>query len=248
VAFGQVVARSPKALEELHVVGIEYGVDLDALEIPARLKKEVEEIPPTLLKRQVERPVPLELEPIPAPEQGGDQRVLARLQRDFECGLRSGCPRIGQVSGGTASQTRIDVAGPGHQGEFLSSGSDRLHGEARRPDVLTPADWAGRGPVEAVPLPEDEAAAETPGRLHAEQFRRPPERAGDVGEVIGDLLLRDPDEARGLAGSARPLAEVAKERFTDGDRALCRWALASRRGHAARVLHLGSINRRRSVR
>jgi hypothetical protein len=45
--------------------------------------------------------------------------------------------------------------------------------------------------------------------------------------VIGDLLLRDPDEARELVGSARTLAEVAKKRFTDRDRALCRWALAS---------------------
>jgi hypothetical protein len=62
-----------------------------------------------------------------------------------------------------------------------------------------------------------------------------------VGEVIGDLLLRDPDEARELVGGARALAEVAKERFTDGDRALRRGALASRRGHAARVPHLRPI-------
>ena len=107
--------------------------------------------------------------------------------------------------------------------------------------MLAPADRARRGPVEAVPLPEDEAAAETPGRLHAEPLRRRPERAGDVGEVIGDLLLRDPDEARELVGSARTLAEMAEERFTDGDRALCRRALASRRSHLARVAHFGSI-------
>jgi hypothetical protein len=43
-----------------------------------------------------------------------------------------------------------------------------------------------------------------------------------VGKVISDLLLRDPDEARELVGGAWALAEVAKERFTDGDRALCR--------------------------
>jgi len=73
MAFGQVVARGPKALVELHVVGLEHRVDLDALEMPARLKKEIEEIPPALLKRQVERPVPFEFEPIPALEQGTGQ-------------------------------------------------------------------------------------------------------------------------------------------------------------------------------
>jgi hypothetical protein len=129
----------------------------------------------------------------------------------------------------------IDIAAPQHQREFRRSSSDRLHGEARRSDVLTPADWTGRGPVEAVPLPEDEAAAETLGRLYAEPLRRRPQRAGDVNEVVGDLLLRDPDETRELVSCTRALAEVAKERFTDGDRALCRWALASRRGHDARV-------------
>jgi hypothetical protein len=107
--------------------------------------------------------------------------------------------------------------------------------------MLTPADGAGRGPIEAVSLPEDEAAAETSGRLHAEPLRRRPERAGDVGEVIGDLLLRDPDEARELVGGARAFAEVAKECCPDGDRALGRGALASRHGHAARVLHFGPI-------
>jgi hypothetical protein len=106
-------------------------------------------------------------------------------------------------------------------------GSGRPHGEARRPEVLTPADRTGRGPVEAVPLPEDEAAVKTPGRLHAEALRCRPERAGDVGEVIGDLLLRDPDEARELVGGARALAEVAEEPFTDGDRALRRGARTS---------------------
>jgi hypothetical protein len=58
-----------------------------------------------------------------------------------------------------------------------------------------------------------------------------------VGEVVGDLLLRNPDETRELIGGARALAEVAEERFTDGDRALRRWALALRRSHVARVLH-----------
>jgi hypothetical protein len=48
-----------------------------------------------------------------------------------------------------------------------------------------------------------------------------------VGEVIGDLLLRDPHEPRELVGGAGALAEVAKERFTDGHRALCRRALTS---------------------
>lgn len=104
--------------------------------------------------------------------------------------------------------------------------------------MLTPADRAGRGPVEAVPLPEDEAAAQTSGRLHAEPLSRRPERTGDVGKVIGDLLLRDPDEAREFVGGARALAEAAEERFTDGDRALRRGALTSRRGHAARVPHV----------
>jgi hypothetical protein len=37
---------------------------------------------------------------------------------------------------------------------------------------------------------------------------------------------------------------VAEERFTDGDRALRRWALALRRGHVARVLHFVPIGRR----
>jgi hypothetical protein len=89
VAFGEVVARGPKALVELDFVGIEHSVDIDAREIAARLNKEVEEIPPALLKCQVERAVPFELEPIPALEQGGGQRVLACLQRDLERGLRS---------------------------------------------------------------------------------------------------------------------------------------------------------------
>jgi hypothetical protein len=62
-----------------------------------------------------------------------------------------------------------------------------------------------------------------------------------VGEVVGDLLLRDPDETRELMSGVRALAEVAKERFTNSDRTLWRRAIASRRGHAARVLHFGSI-------
>jgi hypothetical protein len=60
-----------------------------------------------------------------------------------------------------------------------------------------------------------------------------------VGEVIGDLLLRDPDEARELVGGAWALAEVLQERFTDGDRTLCRWALTSGCGHPGRVPHSG---------
>jgi hypothetical protein len=88
--------------------------------------------------------------------------------------------------------------------------------------VLIPTNGAGRGPVEAGPLPEDEAAAQTLGRLHTQPLSSPPKRAGNVGKVISDLLLRDPDEARELVGGAWALAEVAKERFTDGDRALCR--------------------------
>jgi hypothetical protein len=143
-----------------------------------------------------------------------------------------------------ASQTRIDAAASGHQREFRGSGSGRLDGEARQPDVLTPANWAGRGPVEAVPLSEDEAAAETPGRLDAQPLPRRPDRASDVGEGVGDLLLRNPDETRELMGGARALAEVAEKRFTDGDRALRRWALALRRGHVARVLHFVPIGRR----
>lgn len=107
--------------------------------------------------------------------------------------------------------------------------------------MLIPANGAGRGPVEAGPFSEDEAAVQTLGRFHAQPLSRPPDRAGHVGEVIGDLLFRDPDEARELVGSAWALAEVAKERFTDGDRALCRWALTSWRGHAARVRYLGPI-------
>ena len=95
--------------------------------------------------------------------------------------------------------------------------SGRPDGEARRPDVLTPADWAGRGPVETVPLSEDEAAAETSGRFNVQPLRRRPDRAGDVREVVGDLLLWNPDEARELVGGARALAELAEERFTDGD-------------------------------
>jgi hypothetical protein len=42
----------------------------------------------------------------------------------------------------------------------------------------------------------------------------------------------------------RGLAEMVEERFADGHRALRRWALASRRGHVARVLHFGPIGRR----
>ena len=72
-------------------------------------------------------------------------------------------------------------------------GSGRLDGEARGSEMLIPADRAGRGPVEAISLPEDEAAVQTLGRLHSQALSRPPKRAGDVGEVVGDLLLRDPD-------------------------------------------------------
>jgi hypothetical protein len=107
--------------------------------------------------------------------------------------------------------------------------------------VLTSANGAGRGPVEAGPLPEDEAAVQTPGRRQAQPLSRPPERAGHVCQVIGDLLFRDPDEARELVGGAWALAEVAKERFTDRDRALCWWALTSCRSHTGRVLHFGPI-------
>jgi hypothetical protein len=60
-----------------------------------------------------------------------------------------------------------------------------------------------------------------------------------VRDVIGDLLLRDPDQVRELVGGAWAFAEVAKERFTHGDGALCRWALTSWRSHPARVLQLG---------
>jgi len=102
--------------------------------------------------------------------------------------------------------------------------------------MLIPANGAGRGPIEAGPLPEDEAAVQTLGRLHAQSLGRPPERAGNVGKVIGDLLLRNPDQARELVSSAWALAEMAKERFTDGDRTLRRWALTSWHGHPARVL------------
>jgi hypothetical protein len=120
------------------------------------------------------------------------------------------------------------------------SSSGRLDGEARGSEVLTPANGAGRGPVQAGSLPEDEAAVQTLGRLHAQSLNRPSQRAGKVRKVIGDLLLWDPDEARKLVGGAWALTKLAKERFTDGDRALCRWALMSWRGHAARVLHFGS--------
>jgi hypothetical protein len=89
------------------------------------------------------------------------------------------------------------------------------------PEVTYDTSFDGRPPDS-----EDEATAETPGRLHAEPLRRRPERAGDMGEVAGDLLLGNPDEARELVGGGRALAEVAEERFTDSDRALRRWALA----------------------
>jgi hypothetical protein len=125
--------------------------------------------------------------------------------------------------------------------EPVKPGSGWLDGEARGSEVLIPANRARRGPVEAGPLPEDEAAVETLGRLHPEPLSRPPERAGHVGQVIRDLLLRDPDEARELVRGAWALAEVVKERFTDGHRARRRWALASRRSHRARVLHFGPI-------
>jgi hypothetical protein len=140
--------------------------------------------------------------------------------------------------------TAPEQAAPVHQAELRRSGSGWLDAEARRPEVLTPADWAGRGPVEAGPLPEDEAAVQTLGRFHAQPLSCPPERAGDVGKVIGDLLLRDPDEARELVGSAWARAEVAKERLPDGDRALGRWALTAWRSHPARVLHFGLIGLR----
>jgi hypothetical protein len=171
-------------------------------------------------------------------------RVLERPgQRAFRCHVPmlpqdwSGC------GGGSRVTDRFDAA-PVHQRDFGRSHSDRLHGEARRPDLPTPADWAGRGPVEAVPLPEDEAAAQTLGRVHVQPLSRPSERAGHVGEVAGDLLLRDPDEARELVGGVWALAEVAKERFANRDRALCRWALGSWRSHPARILRLGPIGLR----
>ena len=107
--------------------------------------------------------------------------------------------------------------------------------------MLSPAEGAGRRPVEAVPLLEDEAAAQTAGRLHAKPLRRRPERAGDVGEVIGDLLLRDPDETRELMSGPRALAEVAEERITDGDRALRWWTFTSRRGHVVKVSHFALL-------
>jgi hypothetical protein len=56
--------------------------------------------------------------------------------------------------------------------------------------------------------------------------------------MIGDVLLRDSDEARELEGGARAFAQVAEKGLTDGRRALRRRALASQRGHGPRVSHL----------
>ena len=64
-----------------------------------------------------------------------------------------------------------------------------------------------------------------------------------MGKAIGDLLLRDPDEARELVGGAWALTEMPKERFTNGDRAFGRWTLTSWRSHHARVLHVDPIGR-----
>jgi hypothetical protein len=79
--------------------------------------------------------------------------------------------------------------------EFRTSDSGRPDGEARGSEVLAPANGAGRGPIEAGPLPEDEAAVQTLGRLHPKPLSCPPEGAGHVRKVIGDLFLGDPDEA-----------------------------------------------------
>src|SRR3989338_3748271 len=90
VALRQVVARGPEALVEIRVVGVEPRVDVDALQIPAPLEKEIEQVLAPRPERHVEGRIPLELEPVAILQQKGRQRMLASLQGDLQRRLGPG--------------------------------------------------------------------------------------------------------------------------------------------------------------
>jgi hypothetical protein len=83
MALRQVVAGRPEALVEIGIVSIEHRVYVDAHEISAPIEEEVEQVPTSGPERQVQRCIPLELEPVAILQQKGRERVLAGFERDL---------------------------------------------------------------------------------------------------------------------------------------------------------------------
>lgn len=82
--------RGPsQTLIQFHVVGVEDGVCIDALEIGPPFKEQIEEVPAAGLQDNVERSIPLEVEPVAAAQQQGRERMLAALKGDLQRRLRS---------------------------------------------------------------------------------------------------------------------------------------------------------------
>ena len=90
MSMRQVIAGRPEPLIEIGIVSLEHRVDVDTPEIPAPVEEEVEQIPTSGPERQVERCIPLELEPVAILQQKGRERVLAGFERDMQCRLRPG--------------------------------------------------------------------------------------------------------------------------------------------------------------
>jgi hypothetical protein len=69
MALRQVVSRRPETLIERHVVGVEHGVHVSALEIRPPLEKKINEVPTPRSQGHVERNVPLELKLVAVAQQ-----------------------------------------------------------------------------------------------------------------------------------------------------------------------------------
>jgi hypothetical protein len=93
VSVSQVVPCGPEPFVELHVVGVEHRVRVDALEVPSPLKQKIEEVPATHLERQVERPVALKLQAVVALQEKRSQGVLTGLEAYLQGRLGPGALR-----------------------------------------------------------------------------------------------------------------------------------------------------------
>src|SRR5262245_13932069 len=113
---------------------------------------------------------------------------------------------------GSDSRTPFERVAPS-SATAISGSRDR---EAGRVHALAPAHRAARRPAEPLALPEDEAAVLTARRLDVEPLAAGAQRAGEVLQVAGHLLLRDPDGGRQLARGAGPPPQGVPERGADG--------------------------------
>jgi hypothetical protein len=68
VAFSQVIPCGPEALIQLHVVGVEHGIDISTPQIRSPAEEKIEKVPTPCLQGHVEGRVPLQFDPI-APAQ-----------------------------------------------------------------------------------------------------------------------------------------------------------------------------------